>query len=183
MHALNRSPGSSGNKYVSPIEGQYVRTNSPGSFFSPSSQGSSSKAVLAALRALQDKIRRLEAEKIRAEDETKNLRTQIQRKELEFDYQKQKEKTISQRNLNETRSAYESALFDKTQLESRVNELEEKNQDLRTNTEELVESIRRLEDDKYHKEMTLKDVESKLLHLEMQIEVSQQRERGKVNIL
>jgi septal ring factor EnvC (AmiA/AmiB activator) len=44
---------------------------------------SSSKAVLAALRALQDKIRRLESERALALDENAQLRHQIKNQEIE----------------------------------------------------------------------------------------------------
>ena len=181
MSTLNQSPvgGGSNSRFMSPLE-EHERTQNRSTLFSssPSSQGSSSKAVLAALRALQDKIKRLESDKIRADEESKHLRNQIQNKEAEFDYQKQREKMILQRNLNETKISYEQALIKKNQLESRLHELEEINQDLRSNTDELVAIVRSLEDDKYQKDMTLKDLESKFLHLEMQMEVSQQRERG-----
>lgn len=180
MSNFNRSPPVSGggsNRFMSPLEEERSK-NGSNAFFSPASQGSSSKAVLAALRALQDKIKRLESDKVQAEEETKHLRNQIHNKEAEFDYQKQREKMTLQRNLNETKIDYDKALIQKTKLESRLQELEDLNHELRSNTDGLVATVRNLEDDKYHKDMTLQDLQSKLLHLEMQIEVSQQRERG-----
>jgi len=184
MSTLHRSPidgggGESNSRFMSPQDEQNRINKGIFSSASPASQGSSSKAVLAALRALQDKIRRLESDKVRADDETKHLRDQIQNKEAEFDYQKQREKMSLQRNLNETKINYEQAMAKKNQLEAHLQELEGINHELRSNTDELVATVQSLEDDKYQKDMTLKDLESKFLHLEMQMEVSQQRERGK----
>jgi chromosome segregation ATPase len=147
---------------------------------SSSSQGSSSKAVLAALRALQDKISRLEAEKAQAQDETKQLRLQIQNQEIEFDHLKQKEKLNVQKSINEARNSYEQILSEKKDLEIRVSKLEERNRELRNHSEELLEKIRNLDNEKHQQEYRYKELESRYLHLEVQIDRAQQREKSKL---
>ena len=59
----------------------------------------SSKAVLAALRALQGKIQRLEAEKLSAQDECKHLKSQIRAQEVEAEHIKQRDVLNNQRSL------------------------------------------------------------------------------------
>jgi uncharacterized protein (UPF0335 family) len=89
-------------------------------YSSTSNQGSSSKAVLAALRALQDKIRRLEAEKQQSLDETKQLRLQLQNQEMEFEHLKQKDKLSLQKSISDARSSYENILTEKNELEIKL---------------------------------------------------------------
>ena len=70
------------------------------------SQGSS-KAVLAALRALQDKIRRLETERAQALDECNHLRNQIRSQEMESEHVKQRDTLNNQKTLLEAKAAKE----------------------------------------------------------------------------
>ena len=145
---------------------------------STTNPGSSSKAVLAALRALQDKIRRLESEKLQALDETKSLRLQIQNKEIENEKIKNKEKLNLTKSISEIKYAYENAMSENKELETRINKLEDRNREIRIHSEELYEKIRNLENEKHSLEFKLKDLESKYLHLEVQIDRTQQREKG-----
>ena len=83
--------------------------------------------MLAALRALQDKIRRLESERTQALNDTAQLRQQIKNQEVESDHIKQKEHLASQKNLLEVRTAYDRILTEKTEAEIRLSKLEDRN--------------------------------------------------------
>lgn len=139
---------------------------------------SSSKAVLGALRALQDKIRRLEAEKTQILDETKQLRLQIQNQEIEFDHSKQKEKLSLQKNLHEIRASYDSVLSEKNELELRVAKLDERNKELRLQSDDQYHQLTSFESEKNQLEHKYKDLESMYLQMEGQLERSRQREQG-----
>eukprot|EP01036_Dinobryon_divergens_P031486 gene31488-40892_t len=95
------------------------------------SNNSSSKAVLAALRALQDKIRRLEAERAQAVEESSQLKHQLKLQEIEFDHSRQKESLSSQKVLQEAKNSFEKVFTEKTDLEVRLVKLEERNKSLR----------------------------------------------------
>ncbi len=148
------------------------------STYNGSSNTSSSKAVLAALRALQDKIRRLESERTQALDETVQLRHQLKNQEVEADHAKQREQLQAQKSLQEVRSAYERLLTDKSELEVRLSKYEEKNKQAQGNVDDLQARIRILEDDKHAGTMKLKDLEHQKIQIETQIKLAQQKEEG-----
>ena len=148
------------------------------STYNGSSNTSSSKAVLAALRALQDKIRRLESERTQALDETVQLRHQLKNQEVEADHAKQREQLQAQKSLQEVRSAYERLLTDKSELEVRLSKYEEKNKQAQANVDDLQARIRILEDDKHAGTMKLKDLEHQKIQIETQIKLAQQKEEG-----
>jgi chromosome segregation ATPase len=137
-----------------------------------------SKSVLAALRALQDKIKRLEAEKTQALDEIQQLRLQLQNQEIEFDHIKQKDKLILQKSVHEIRTSYDSVLTDKNDLEHRLQKLDERNNDLRLQSDNFHDQIQVLENEKYQQECKYKDLEGRYLQLEVQLEQARQRESG-----
>ena len=60
---------------------------------------SGSKAVLAALRALQDKIRRLDSEKTSAIDECNQLKAQIKSMEIDHEHMKQRDALMNNQAL------------------------------------------------------------------------------------
>jgi chromosome segregation ATPase len=140
---------------------------------------SSSKAVLAALRALQDKIRRLEAERSQALDEAAQLRHQLKNQEVEAEHAKQREQLASQKGLHEVRAAYERLLTDKSELEVRLSKFEEKNKVAQGHIDDLQAKIRVLEDEKHAGEMKLKDLDHQRAQTEAQIRLAQQKEEGK----
>jgi chromosome segregation ATPase len=140
---------------------------------------SSSKAVLAALRALQDKIARLELEKTHAMDETAQLRHQLQNQEIEFEHMKNKDSLTSQKALQEARHAYDRLLTDKTELEIRIARLEERNAENRGNTDLLQHKIREVEEEKYQCQLQAKELETEQLQLNLQIDHGHKREKGK----
>jgi len=74
---------------------------------------SGSKAVLAALRALQDKIRRLDSEKNTSIDECNQLKAQIKSMEIDFEHLKQRESLINTQAMLEAKSSYDSLKAEK----------------------------------------------------------------------
>jgi chromosome segregation ATPase len=134
--------------------------------------------VLAALRALQDKIRRLECERTQAFDECQQLKSQLKSLEIETEHSKQREMLSSQRHSQESRVAYERLLTEKTELEDRLCKAEERNNKIQLSAEDLQIKIRVLEDEKQVSTLNLRDNESKLKFVEETIERLQQREKG-----
>jgi chromosome segregation ATPase len=117
---------------------------------------SSSKAVLAALRALQDKIRRLESERAQALDETAQLRHQIKNQEIEAEHIKQRDSLTAQKNLHEVRSAYERILTEKTETEIRLSKLEDRNRQEQQIAADLRSKILSAEEEKHSTLLTIK---------------------------
>ena len=138
---------------------------------------SSSKAVLAALRALQDKIRRLELERTQALDETSQLRQQIKNQEIESERFKQRESLSTQKNLHEVRSAYDRILTGKTESEIRLSKLEDRNRVEEEIARDLRLKIRAAEDEKHTGLLVIKDLESERGQLQNQIMHIQQKEK------
>ena len=159
----------------SPINRSY---NSGISNSSPVASASSSKAVLAALRALQDKIRRLESERAQAIDEAAQLRHQIKSQEIETEHLRQKESLVSQKNLHEVRDAYEKVLAEKMDTEIRLAKLEERNREEQRISEDLRVKIRLLEEEKHSGMLSIKDLEAEKTHLESQIQHIHLKDRG-----
>lgn len=154
-----------------------------GSSSSANNAASSSKAVLAALRALQDKIRRLESERSQALDESTQLRHQLKNLEIEAEHTKQREQLSSQKNLQEVKSAYERLLNEKAELEIRLARIEEKNKIALSSADSLQTRIRTLEDEKHSSVLKIKELEHQHHQLEMQIKQAQQKEEGIIIIL
>ena len=141
-------------------------------------QGStSSKAVLAALRTLQDKIRRLEIERTEALHETNELRAQLQNQELDHEALKQRDTVSAQKNLTEARAAYDRLVAEKTELEIKLGRLAERNKEAQSTSEELATKIRQLEEDKHVGALKTKELEAHHRHLESQIQQVQQKEK------
>ncbi len=139
---------------------------------------SSSKAVLAALRALQDKIRRLEAERSQALDEASDLRNKLKTHEIETEHSRQRDALLAQKQLQEARSAHEKLLDEKIQLEDRIRKMEERNNDADRQLNELTEQISRVGESKLSSDSRIKELSNRLQSLENQLQVSQQREKG-----
>lgn len=107
-----------------------------------------SKAVLAALRALQDKIRRLELERGQAQEESSHLRQQMKHQEIEAEHSKQRELLALQKTLQESRNALDRAQTEKMEIEIRLSRLEDRNRELQNTLEETQTKSRQLEDEK-----------------------------------
>lgn len=162
------------------IEGNplYNKSYNSATSMASSNPSSSSKAVLAALRALQDKIRKLEIERSQALDETAQLRHQLKNQEIEAEHIKQRESLASQKSLQEAKSAYDRLQYEKSEIESRLHNLEEKNKDLKNESEELHSKIRLLEEEKHSGSLRVKDLEYQKNQLENQLKMAQEREKG-----
>lgn len=141
---------------------------------------SSSKAVLTALRSLQDKIKRLEGERSSVLDESTQLRHQIKNQELELEHLRQRESLAAQKALHEARNAYEKALTEKTETEVRLSKVEDRNRDEQRIAEDLRAKMRSLEEEKHKGQVSMKDLEAQKSHLQSQITYTQQKEKGKV---
>ena len=156
------------------------RGSSSSSMSSSGAAGTSSKAVLSALRALQDKIRRLEAEKMEATEEAARLRIQIRNHEMESDRFKQRDALASQKNLHEVRTLYERILAEKNETEARLLKLEDRNRGEEKISAGLREKIRAVEDEKYSGLMIIKDLESRRTQLQSQVLHIREKEKGTI---
>lgn len=140
------------------------------------SSASSSKAVLAALRALQDKIRRLETERSQAMDETAQLRSQLKNQEIEATHFREKEKYASDKAAQEARTNYEKLRQEKLDAETRLVRLEEKNKESERQQDELSRRIQELEEEKARALMRQNELASNSTHLDNQLEQALHRE-------
>lgn len=159
------------------------RSYNGGTSSSPTNNASASgsKAVLAALRALQDKIRRLESERAQALDDTVQLRHQLKTQEIESEHTKQRDNLASQKSLHEIRSAYERLLSEKTEVEIRLSKLEDRNRDEQQIADDLRTKILRIEDEKHDGLLGIKDLEGARSQIQEQLQLSQQKEKGNVS--
>jgi hypothetical protein len=157
--------------------------NTAQSMISTANGASSSKAVLAALRALQDKIRRLEAERSQALDESVQLRHQLKNQEIESDHIKQKENLSAQKSLHEVRHSYDRLLAEKTEMETRLSRLEDKNRTSQNSSEELQNKIRSLEEQKHSSALQIKELEHQQSQIDVQIKHAQQKEKGNLVVV
>jgi chromosome segregation ATPase len=148
------------------------------SAISANNSASSSKAVLAALRALQEKIRRLETERAQAFDEATQLRHAIKNQEIEAEHSKQRDNLATQKSLQDAKSMYEKVQSEKTDLEIRLSKLEDKNRTDNRLLEELKLRIRGLEEEKYNGQSRIKDLEDERSQLQFEIQQSTQKEKG-----
>lgn len=139
---------------------------------------SSSKAVLAALRALQDKIRRLETERSLALDESSQLKLQLKNQEIEAEHAKQKEQLMAQKSVQEMKTAYDRLLEEKSELEVKLARYEEKNRALQHQSDELSIKIRSIEEEKHRELLRLKEYEHEQFQLQQSIKIAQQKEKG-----
>ena len=135
----------------------------------PTTSTTSSKAVLSALRALQDKIRRLETEKSQAMEETARLRQSYSSLQAETDQIRARDDAMAQRNIMEAKGSYDRLLAEKTDLEVRVQRAEERKTDIQRTHDELKDKIRAMLDEKHESLTKIKDMESHVNHLETQL--------------
>lgn len=164
------------------IEGGNRSFNS--TFTSPSfsassvNTASSSKAVLAALKALQDKIRRLETERSQALDEISHLKLQLKNQEIEFENMKQRETLANQKLIQESKLSYERLLQDKADLELKLQSIIEKNQSMNEISNNLSLKIQIIEDEKKSLIDKVKELEHENRQIDVQIKSSQYHEKG-----
>ena len=144
---------------------------------------SGSKAVLAALRALQDKIRRLESERNQVTSECQQLRIQLRELEIDTEHTKQKEILNVSKHTQESRVAYERLVTEKTELETRLLKVEERNAKFQATADEMQMKMRSLEDDRERATMNLRDAESKLRMTEEGTHCIKEREKELLDVL
>jgi chromosome segregation ATPase len=142
------------------------------------SASSSSKAVLAALKALQEKIRRLETERSQALDEVTQLRIQLKNQEIEAEHQKQRENLSNQKNIQEMKNIQDKLFQEKIELESKLQRFEEKIHNTQITSEELTIKIRSLEEEKHQNGLKLKELEHQQTQLEQQLKIAELKEKG-----
>jgi len=157
----------------SPLHKSYSSVGTAASNGVVPGQSSSSAAVLAALRALQDKIRRLESERSAAIDESVQLRHQLKNLEIESDHVKQREILASQKTLQESRNAYDRLVNEKTDLEIRANKLEEKLQLSKSTIDELMSKVKSFEEEKQTSSLKVKELETTLQKVEERVQQAQ----------
>jgi hypothetical protein len=139
---------------------------------------SSSKAVLAALRALQDKIRRLESERSQALDEVTQLRMQLKNQEIESEHQKQRDQLATQKSFQDAKVSQERLQQEKMELEVRVQRMEDKIRLSHQSSEDLQTKLRVLEDDKHAANLRIREMEHSHHQMEQQIKSAQIKEKG-----
>lgn len=140
--------------------------------------GSSSKAVLAALRALQDKIRRLESERAQALDETVQLRYRIKNQEIESEHLQQKDNLLAEKSLHEVRSAHERILTEKTETEIRLSKLEEHYREEQQIAAGFRLKLETFEKEKLSNLQLINNIELERNLLQDQVQHIQQKEKG-----
>lgn len=145
---------------------------------SVNASASSSKAVLAALRALQDKIRRLESERAQAIDDTAQLRHQIKNQEIESEHLKQRDNLAAQKSIHEVRSAYERILTEKTETEIRLAKLEERNHEEQQISDDLRSKVISFESDRHLAMLEIKNLDGEKNQLLGRVEQYEQKEKG-----
>jgi len=143
----------------------------------PGSSSSSSKAVLSALRTLQDKIRRLETDRARALEEAEALRHRLAGHEVESEQTHARDEAISQRNIQDARSAYDRLLAEKSDLEVRIARAEDRKTDVRRAADEIDAQVHALRLEKEAALAAIQDSESQQRHLDLQLSNAHQRER------
>lgn len=141
---------------------------------------SSSKAVLEALRALQDKIRRLESERSQALDEVSQLRVQLKNQEIEAEHQRQRDQLSTQKNIQDVKVSLERLQQEKMELEVRLERMEEKIRLSHHFSEDLQTKIRVLEDEKNAANLKIREMELSHQQIEQQIKSAQIKEKGKI---
>jgi uncharacterized protein (UPF0335 family) len=141
------------------------------------SSTTSSKAVLAALRALQDKIRRLESEKVQAQDEVEELKREISSQQVESNHMREKVQLDSERSLEEAKSAYNSLLNDKSDLEAQLAELVAQNKEASSDVTEMESKLAELVELKKEALAKESELDRRQREVEHQLSLSQLQEQ------
>lgn len=140
---------------------------------------SSSKAVLAALKALQDKIRRLESERSQHLDEINSLKNSLKSQEIEAEHLRQRDNLFNQRMLQEFKSGSEKVLNEKADMEAKLAKAEEKSKEYLKTSMSLQEKVASLENERELLNLRVNELESTQRLAESQGVRNQEREKGK----
>ena len=138
----------------------------------------SSKAVLAALRALQDKIKRLELERSQALEEASQLRQQVKHYEIEIEHTKQREALANQKVMAEATATKERLDTEKAELEVKLARADDRLAEQAKALGEFEFKVRVLEEEKIRMRATLQEFETSTKALEAQIAQASVREKG-----
>jgi chromosome segregation ATPase len=149
-----------------------------GSLSGGGSASSSSKAVLAALRALQDKIRRLESERTQALDESAQLRHQLKNQEIEGEHGRQRESLSHHKAMQEVRTAYERVHADKSELELRLAGADEKFKRQAAEAADLQSRVRAAEQELHEALMKARDSDHVAHQQESNVKIAVQKQEG-----
>jgi chromosome segregation ATPase len=144
------------------------------------STASSSKAVLAALRALQDKIRRLESEKAQALDDAAQIRTQLKSLEIENEHARERDSLHSQKLLQDARMAYEKVISEKTEMEKRLHILDRQIEKANTELHAAMSENKELEGAKRSGADKVQQLENQIVEMELKLQDSLRKEQGNV---
>ena len=139
---------------------------------------SSSKAVLAALKALQEKIRKLESERAQFTDEIAALKNQIKSQEIEAEHTRQRDNLANMKAIHELKTANERLDMEKQSLEKELAKLEAKNKERSKSEEAVLEKMSQLQEGNEALRLRCKELEATMKLAETQAGKSQQREKG-----
>lgn len=131
-----------------------------------SSASKSSTAILSALRALQEKIKRLEKERADAIVENAALRQQNNEVQRHSELQRRKEGLEFQEQCVHIQSAYESLLAEKEAMESKLASSEEKRRSLLQEANRLRARLAVEEDSRRIAEGRMRDMEGRISKME-----------------
>lgn len=161
--------------------GMANRSNSTMMSSSPNGSGgaSSSKAVLAALKALQEKIRRLETEKVQVMDEASTLRNQLRSQEIESEHIRQRDGLYQQKTNQELKIVNDKLMNERNDIEQHAEKLDERlKEQMRVNTQ-LNERLLRLQEERDAAAFSYKELETSYRLSDAHVARCQQREKGK----
>lgn len=132
----------------------------------PSSASKSSTAILSALRALQEKIKRLEKERADAIVENAALRQQNNEVQRHSELQRRKEVLEFQEQCVHIQSAYESLLAEREAMESKLASSEEKRRSLLQEANRLRARLAVEEDSRRMAEGRMRDMGDRISKME-----------------
>ena len=154
------------------------RSSKTTSVIHSSGGASSSKAVLAALKALQEKIRKLEAERTQFVDEIAALKNQLKSQEIEAEHSRQRDNLANMKTIHELKATNERLEMDRQSLEKDFSRLEEKNREFAKAQAASQEKMSQLQEDNEVLRLRCKEFEAAQRQAESQAGKSQQREKG-----
>jgi hypothetical protein len=135
----------------------------------------SSKAVLSALRALQEKIRRLESERGDLLDECVGLKSQLRQQQYKHEHESTKLRTDYENIERSSRSFYESTALEKNELTRLVVKHEEEKKAMEKEAQYIKENAQRGEEERREASTRVKVLEKRIAHLENDLRDSAER--------
>jgi hypothetical protein len=135
----------------------------------------SSKAVLSALRALQEKIRRLESERGDLLDECVGLKSQLRQQQFKHEQESSKLRLDYENIERSSRSFYESTALEKNELTRLVVRHEEEKKALEKEAQYIKENAQCGEEERRESSTRVKVLEKRIAHLEQDLRDSAER--------